>query len=132
MICNALAKRCTSIADKVSDPVIVGDEVSCTIEVKKNKKGGNYNLLTLKKTQQTVAQTPATPPPPQTPPIRPAINVGVGKSKEELKVDATLCVAEVLIKGFCEGKLESAQVSVNVKEFSRLLWSEIEEIYGAK
>ena len=112
------------LADKISDPVKVGDDVSCIVEVKKNKQGGDYNLLTLKLSQNT-------PPPQQeTTTQRPAIHVGTGKSKEELKAEATIRIAEVVVKGFCEGKLESAQVSLNVSEFSRLLWSEIEEIYS--
>ena len=122
-----------NLTEKESDEGLkVGDEVTCTLIPYTSKKGVQSNLLGLRKVQQTAAQTPPAPPPSQPQQIRPAINVGLGKSKEELKVEATLCVAEVLIKGFCEGKLESAQVSINVKEFSRLLWSEIEEIYGTK
>jgi hypothetical protein len=117
-----------NLTEKESDEGLkVGDEVTCTLIPYTSKKGVQSNLLGLRKMQPSAAQTP--PPPP---PLRPAINVGVGKSKEELKVEATISVAEVLIKGFCEGKLESAQVSINVKEFGRLLWSEIEEIYGGK
>ena len=40
--------------DKNSDKVAVNDEVSCTVEVKQNKKGGNYNLLTLRKVTDKV------------------------------------------------------------------------------
>jgi len=39
--------------DKDSDKVAVNDDVSCTVEVKKNKKGDNYNLLTLRKVTGT-------------------------------------------------------------------------------
>jgi hypothetical protein len=42
--------------DKNSDKVIVGDNVDCTLTVKKNKRGTDYNLLTLKRVVSS--QTP--------------------------------------------------------------------------
>ena len=75
--------------DKGSDTVVVGDEVSCTLEVKQNKKGGNYNLLTLKRVTGT---TPA--PAPQSVPVaqvgmpRPVSQAGIVQLKAQAASDA--------------------------------------------
>ena len=111
-----------------------GDTVFAMVEDYTSKAGKQSKLITLKKLDGT--PTPAfTPQGGQTPtlqPQRPAIHVGAGKSKEELKAEATIRVAEVLVTAFGEGKLESAQVSINVKDYGHLLWTEIDEIFSGK
>jgi hypothetical protein len=107
-----------------------GEAVIADVKDYTSKKGVHSNLVTLKR--RTSAPQSQTQQIGIVPPLRPTINVGAGKSKEELKVEATIRVAEVVIKGFCEGKLESAQVSVHVKEFGQLLGTEIDDIFGGK
>lgn len=102
-----------------------GDAVIADVKDYVSKKGAHSNLITLKRVQlgATTVQAPIQ---------RPAINVGTGKSKEELKANATMRLAEVVLNAFFNEKLESAQVSINIKEYGRLLWSEIDEIYDGK
>jgi len=114
------------LQDKTSDDGLKeGDFVDVVIEDYTSKAGKQSKLVSLKKVQQQEAPSSL-----GVIPQRPTINVGAGKSKHEMKAEATIRVAEVLVGAFGEGKLESAQVSVNVKEYGRLLWSEIDEIYS--
>ena len=107
-----------------------GDKVIAEVKDYTSKAGKHSNLITLRKPQYAshTAETASQAPPPQ----RPTINVGAGKSKQEMQAQASIDIACVLLKAFGEGKLESAQVYTSVAEFGRLLWSEIDEIYSKK
>jgi len=107
------------LADKVSDSVVVGDDVSCLLEVKKNKQGGEYNLLTLKKIQQGAPDQPP----------RPAIHVGAGKSKQELKCDASIQVFIRLMDEVKAGKMGTSVIASELREFSQYIWAEIDEAF---
>lgn len=104
------------------DDLKEGDAVIAEYKPYKSKAGKESILITLKRPQYASPQPQAQPP-------RPTINVGAGKSKEEMKAEASIRIACELTRAFGEGKLESAQVSVSVKEFGRLLWSEIDDCY---
>ena len=107
------------LADKVSDSVVVGDDVSCLLEVKRNKQGGEYNLLTLKKIQQGAPDQPP----------RPAIHVGAGKSKQELKCDASIQVFIRLMDEVKAGKMGTSVIASELREFSQYIWAEIDEAF---
>jgi hypothetical protein len=82
--------------DKDSDKVAQNDEVSYTIEVKQNKKGGNYNLLTLKRaTGTTPPPPPPLPPPPNTP--RPVSQAGIVQLKAQAASDAMRYVKDFFV-----------------------------------
>jgi hypothetical protein len=130
-----------NLSEKVSDKGLrVGDNVIVTLIPYTSKAGVTSNLIGLKLNQQNF-----TPSPTQTAPVqqsavqpnanpvpRPTIHVGSGKSAQELKAEASTQILLKILGVFYEGKLESAQLSVNLMEFSRLIWSEIDEIYGSK
>jgi len=63
---------------------------------------------------------------------KPQINVGVGKSKEEMKSEAAIRLIIPFVDAFIAGKLESGEIALKQKEFAQLLWSEIDEIYSGK
>ena len=126
-----LADNTEGYLQKESDDGLREDlKVIAEVKDYTSKAGKHSNLITLRKPQYAshTAETASQAPPPQ----RPTINVGSGKSKEELKSEASIRITCELIKAFGEGKLESAQVSTHEQEFSRLLWSEIDEIFSKK
>ena len=106
------------LADKVSDNVRVGDEVDCTIEVKKNKPGGEYNLLTLRFAQQgNLSAPPPTPAPAPTQPqqsaVKPPMQQGLysaSKSINEMKHDMRLKALETLGMLAAGGKIEPDEI----------------------
>lgn len=105
-----------------------GDDVSYT-KAEKTGKNGAYFVLTLSKLGTSAsAQSGTSPSQPQ----RPEIHVGTGKSKQELKVEATIRMAETVIRGFFNDKVESANIATLTKEYSRMLASEIDEIFSSK
>jgi hypothetical protein len=107
----------------------VGDAVTCTSTDKQNKKGGTYKLLTL--TLQ--GQEAVVPPVSTTPPLpRPEIHVGAGKSAKELKIEASIRIAEVAFKAVLDDKISSAEAVENHKTYKGLVWSDIDAVYGSK
>lgn len=128
-----------NLEEKQSDKGLrVGDEVFVTEIPYTSKAGNKSTLFGLHLTNggltpsgtQTSPNKPSSPSPVQ--PLRPAINVGAGKSKEEMKAEATIKIASVVVAAFLDGKggLTSDKVKETVVEFDALLWQEIEEIYG--
>jgi hypothetical protein len=125
--------RTGNLEEKQSDKGLrVGDAVNVT-EIPYTSKAGNVSTLYGLRLagqnappQQQQASTPAQQP------QRPAIHVGAGKSKEELKSEASTQILLKILDFFNQGKLESAQISVTLKEYDRLIWSEIDEIFSQK
>jgi hypothetical protein len=109
--------------EKESSPNLrEGDNVTVTIEDYIAKSTGKHsNLLTLK-----LAPPEGTLPIPQ----RPTINVGAGKSREEMKADASTQIMLKLLDAVYNGKIDSAKVAVELKEWDILLWAEIDECYS--
>ena len=121
--------RFGNLQEKESDKGLkVGDDVIVTEIPYTSKKGVKSTLLGLKLNQhpQQIETQGATPP------QRPAIHVGAGKSANELKADASISVLLKILDAFYAGKLGSAQISVELKEYDRLAWSEIDEVFSGK
>jgi hypothetical protein len=121
-----------NLQEKESDKNLrVGDEVVVK-EIPYTSKAGKTSTLYGLRLSQSAPTTPPTPSQAPSPTPRPSIHVGSGKSKEELKAEAAIRIAEVCIQAYYGGKLESAQIAVDQKEFTALLWSEIDEIFSGK
>ena len=104
-----------------------GDDVSYTVEVRKSSKG-EYNLFTFTRGASSGSSSSTPPVTPQ----RPAIHVGSGKSKEELKVEAAVEIMKVVLSAFYEGKIETGKVAPDQREYVTLVWSEIDEVFDKK
>lgn len=121
--------RTGNLNEKESDKGLrEGDEVFVT-EIPYKSKAGKESILYGVHLTQGGAKPSALS---AAPPPRPAIHVGTGKSKEELKVNASIAVLERILSAFYDGKLQSAQISVELKEYDRLIWSEIDEIFSGR
>jgi hypothetical protein len=106
----------------------VNDDVEYTLAVKKNKKGGNYNLLTL--TLSTGQGFKANPiPPQQTGKSTPA---PTNSSIEVQKSHAAVSAMEFIVNAVVEGKLDWPQLAEKQREATQILWNEIDEIYNGK
>ena len=102
-----------------SDTIGEGNEVDYTLEVKKNKKGGEYNLLTVKlvsETQHKPLQT-VTPLPPKVP----------STSLLSLKAQCVIKAMEFSVNAFIGDKLTWDQIQPKFKELSGYLIDGIEE-----
>lgn len=106
--------------DKNSDNLTVGDIADYTLAVKKNKRGGEYNLLTLKRAV-TSATVTDTPPPKGHSPI-PNITLFQEKVKGVLKS------MELTIQAVCEDKINFDKVKENFKEINVYVQDAIDEI----
>ncbi len=114
--------------DKDSDKVAVNDDVSCTVEVKKNKKGDNYNLLTLRK----VTGTPPPPQPPKDSTFKNNINPAQPKTIEEYKVNATIEAMRFVYDAFSNQRIDAPQIPEFQRRAVEILWTEIDEIFNKK
>lgn len=122
--------RSGNLNEKESDKGLrVGDEVTVK-EIPYTSKQGVASILY--GVRLGAGNTPSSQPSSNTPPPRPEIHVGAGKSKQELKVEATIRMAETVIQGFFNDKVESANIAVLTKEYSKMLASEIDEIFATK
>ena len=120
---------CGYLNSQGSDNIGEGNEVDYTLEVKKNKKGGEYNLLTVKlvsETQQKPLQT-VTPLPPVSA-NAPQSNDAVRKIKSE----AAIRMMERAMDLFVKENLDWDKMSERQEYVTRLVWGEIDEIYGLK
>lgn len=121
-----------NLEEKQSDKGLrVGDDVF-VMEIPYTSKAGKASILYgLKLTTGTPVSQPSqgltTPPPP-----RPAIHVGAGKTKEELKADASIAMASACLQAVKEDKLDFGQVAEKQTFMSKLLWGEIDEIFSSK
>jgi len=109
--------------DKGSDTVALGDNVSCTLEVKQNKQGKNYNLLTLKK---------GTSAPKDEPGVRNDFNPARPKAIEDHKVNAAIEATGFIHELIGVGKIEPSQMEEYQRRAVTLLWKEIDEVFSKK
>jgi len=108
-----------------SDNIGEGNEVDYTLEVKKNKKGGEYNLLTIKLVSgnvQSSVQTEAKDKP------MPQSNDMVKK----IKAEASIRMMERAMDLFVKEDLDWDKMQERQEYVTRLVWGEIDEIYGLK
>ena len=124
--------RTGNVQEKGSDKGLrVGDEVLVKEIPYTSKAGVTSTLYGLRlNTGQPIINTPSQQP--QSKPQPPQIHVGAGKSKEELKADAASKMAEIVINAFFQDKLDAGQIEVRAREYTKLLWSEIDEIFSTK
>lgn len=125
-----------NLAEKESDNGLrEGDPVDCTIKDYVSKAGNHSNLLTLKLirnpqsgtgTGTGITASQSTPPP------RPTINVGTGKSINELKADACIKSVSCIIDMFIADKVDWAGFEEKQRYLSNLLCSEIDDIFASK
>jgi hypothetical protein len=118
--------------DKGSDKGLsVGSQVDYLIAVKKNKSGGDYNLLTLKTSGsqtfapsggQTPSFAPIQPPVPSKAPI-----VSAEDQILKLKSETSLRLAEVVLEALFSGKTDSGQAMAKHKEYKEYLFGIIDE-----
>ena len=105
-----------------SDNIGEGNEVDYTLEVKKNKKGGEYNLLTVKlvsETQQKSVQTETK--------ATPAKVQGTSTNLQALKAQSVVKAMEFMINTFIADKITWDQIQPKFKELSGYLIDGIEE-----
>ena len=105
-----------------SDTIGEGNEVDYTLEVKKNKKGGEYNLLTVKlvsETQQNPVQTETK--------AAPAKVQGTPTNLQALKAQSVVKAMEFMINTFIADKITWDQIQPKFKELSGYLIDGIEE-----
>lgn len=125
--------RTGNLTEKESDKGLrVGDDVIVTEVPYTSKAGAKSTLYGARLMQTPAAQSSNAPLSTPQPPPKPLIHVGAGKSKEEVKSEAYTQILLKILDFFYVNKLESAQVSVYLKDFGGLIGSEIDEIYGSK
>jgi hypothetical protein len=107
----------------------VGDSVNYTTAVKQNKKGGNYNLLTLTLATATNAGS-STPANPQQPIKASVISTPQNSSIEVQKAHAAVSAMEFIVNAVVVGKLDWPQLAEKQREATQILWNEIDEIYN--
>jgi len=121
--------RTGNLQEKESDKGLrQGDEVIVTEIPYTSKAGKTSTLYGLKLATSGQQQSQSNIPQPP----RPQITVGTGKSKEELKADAAIRMAEVVIEAFFNDKVEAANVEPRTREYTKLLLTEIDEIFAGK
>jgi len=105
-----------------------GDPVEYTLEVKQNKQGKDYNLLSV---NLAVGQSNApAPSPPQSPKIGTSVLPGSIASGVivEYKVQASLRAMEFVINAYIADKLQWDQIKPNHKELTGYLTDAVDEI----
>ena len=110
--------------DKVSDEIGEGNEVDYTLEVKKSKQGKDYNLLTLKLVSETQQKSIV----PETKVTMPQTNADVKKIKSE----AAIRMMERAMDLFVKEELDWDKMAERQEYVTRLVWGEIDELYGLK
>ena len=130
--------------DKSSDKDLKqGETVNYLIEVKQNKKGGNYNLLTIKR--DGTATMPLSVPAPQVStggaliPQQPSqiAPPSLGVYLPSMTKEDWMCRAAIDAYGFMIGaigndKLDWPQVKERYETGRDLLWRDIDEVYKNK
>jgi len=113
--------------DKESDTDLKeGNDIEYTLEVKKNKKGGDYNLLTIKLVSQD-----ATPPGTEAtetliPPSFKKFNAS--KSITDMKYEGRVYCLKLAVRAFLAGKLERKEVGGTFIEWVGIMDTAIDEI----
>jgi hypothetical protein len=115
--------------DKGSTPGLrANDSVNYTLAVKKNKKGGNYNLLTLTLASGTSQSSTPPPPSPQTStPSLPSQQKLPTGTLNQSKATATIKAMEFMIDCFIADKVTWEQIQPKHKELTGYLNDAIDE-----
>lgn len=123
-----------NLQEKESDKGLrVGDEVTVKEIPYTSKKGVTSTLYGLRlNTSPTQTLVPTSSQSSPTAPQRPTINVGAGKSANELKADAAIAMAKACLQAVKDDKLDFGQVAEKQKFITKLLWEEIDEIFSNK
>lgn len=114
--------------------LVKGELVSYTVEVKTNKKGGNYNLLTVTKltgtatTQSDASAITATEPKPS---LEPSTMEWRGaKNIIDMKFEARLHLIELITRLLVAGKIEFTEVKAYYNEWLSMVDGAIDELKG--
>jgi len=122
-----------NLQEKESDKGLrVGDEVNVTLIPYTSKKGVTSNLLGLRLVGAIPSATATAPIQASAQPLRPAIHVGAGKSKEELRVESTWRVWEKLMDGVYVDRIDLEAVTARCTEYTRYMWSMVDEAFTSK
>jgi len=108
-----------------SDNIGEGNEVDYTLEVKKNKKGGEYNLLTVKLVSNNVQNPVQTE-------TKAAPMLQSNDMVKKIKAEAAIRMMESAMDLFVKENLDWDKMSERQEYVTRLVWGEIDEIYGLK
>jgi len=117
--------------DKNSDNDIrEGEIVEYSSEVKQNKKGGTYNLLTLKRLVTTATAVGQVPPP--APPAPAPVPASLSKELDRLKYDCLVPVAKIIMDGIIGGKIEpnASEFKEWFKVITDDIFASIDELKG--
>lgn len=118
--------------DKASDRGLrQGDDVTVHVDVKQNKKGDNYNLLTLKLSSggEQPSQSHSSS---AQPPTAGAKSQLTGKNKFDHKVEAAIQALEFVMDAYKAERIDWPKVTELQKECVTLLWQQIDDIYNSK
>lgn len=107
----------------------VGDNVSYTLTVKKNKQGNDYNLLAI-----NIATMGVQPPQPQAQPQQAFVSKPPSlisppptSSLTELKAQASLRAMEFVVNAYIADKIQWDQIKPNYVELRGYLWDGVDE-----
>jgi len=112
-----------------SDTIGEGNEVDYTLEVKKNKKGQDYNLLTVKLASNNAQNSVRTETPPPPPP--PPTNVKI--SPDFILSQKTIIVCEVIrcvFDAYMKDKLDNLEIKGQINELANEVFSIFNEFKG--
>ena len=117
--------------DKNSDKDLKqGETVNYLTTIKQNKKGDNYNLLTIKREGGSSSSAPSTSQsgtPPQT-----SGKYTSGRSQQEWKAQAAIDAMGFVVDAVASGKIDWPQVEEKQRQACNILWNEIDEIFTSK
>ena len=106
-----------------------GDSITYSKEVKQNKKGEDYNMLTVSMAGGTTQSQPSTIPIPARPTL--PVNIpGVPSSKADLRAKVPFHAMDKVIQLIVGGKLPLEKVQSTHKELCTYLYDEIESCLG--
>lgn len=118
--------------DKGSDKDLKqGESVNYLVAVKLNKKGDNYNLLTIKR--DGTAPAPVSISTTNTPTSQQSNTAGkytYSKSQQEWKAQAAIDAMGFMIEAVASGKIDWPQIEEKQRQACNILWNEIDEIFS--
>ena len=119
--------------DKSSDKDLKqGETVNYLIEVKQNKKGGNYNLLTIKRDGVTTAPSAPAPQAQTPPPTGSQPKYSSQRSIQDWKAQSAIDAMGFMVDAVATGKIDWPQLREKQREACTILWDEIDEIFNSK
>ena len=118
--------------DKNSDKDLKqGETVNYLITVKQNKKGDNYNLLTIKR--DGVATAPSAPTSQSAPPPTGSQpKYSSQRSIQDWKAQSAIDAMGFMVDAVATGKIDWPQLREKQREACTILWDEIDEIFNSK